>query len=58
MSLQIEKLKEDEKLEFIPKKYDCLRRVPQYAEFIQERFSRNLDLYLCPRQRKMKVMSS
>jgi len=52
---EIEKLKEDEKLQFVPKKYECLRRVPQYPEFIQERFSRNLDLYLCPRQRKMKV---
>ncbi|XP_078485774.1 ribosome biogenesis protein bop1-A-like [Ciona intestinalis] len=45
---------EDRKFDFIPGKYDALRRVPQYPKFIQERFARCLDLYLCPRQRKMK----
>ena len=43
------------KLDFIPKQYKTLRKVPQYENFIQERFSRCLDLYLCPRQRKMRV---
>uniref|UniRef100_H2Z1B6 Ribosome biogenesis protein BOP1 homolog n=1 Tax=Ciona savignyi TaxID=51511 RepID=H2Z1B6_CIOSA len=45
---------EDRKLDFVPQKHDALRRVPQYPMFIQERFARCLDLYLCPRQRKMK----
>nr|CAB3226065.1 ribosome biogenesis protein bop1-A-like [Phallusia mammillata] len=57
---EIDKWKEDDederKLDFIPEKFDSLRQVPQYPTFIQERFSRCLDLYLCPRQRKMKVM--
>jgi len=43
------------KLPFIPEKYSCLRKVPQYDRFIQERFSRCLDLYLAPRARKMRL---
>ena len=46
---------EKSKYKLIPKKYHSLRKVPQYESFIQLRFLRNLDLYLCPRQRKMKV---
>ncbi|ETO05515.1 ribosome biogenesis protein bop1 [Reticulomyxa filosa] len=34
----------------IPRKYDSLRKVPAYGNFLQERFERCLDLYLCPRQ--------
>lgn len=45
----------DKRFKLVPKRYDSLRKVPQYQYFIQERFARNLDLYLCPRQRKMKV---
>ena len=56
---EIQEWKEEDpefrKLDFIPKKFDSLRRVPQYENLVQERFSRCLDLYLCPRQRKMKV---
>lgn len=44
----------DRKLDFIPQKYDSLRRVPGYDGFVQERFSRCLDLYLAPRARKRK----
>ncbi|PFX35016.1 Ribosome biogenesis protein bop1-B [Stylophora pistillata] len=40
---------------FLPKKYSSLRLVPAYNKFIQERFERCLDLYLCPRQRKMRI---
>ncbi len=47
--------KEDRKLDFIPKKYSSLRLVPAYDNFINERFARCLDMYLCPRQRKMRV---
>ncbi len=46
---------EDRKLSFLPQKFACLRAVPAYSRFIHERFERCLDLYLCPRQRKMRV---
>lgn len=36
-------------------RYGSLREVPAYPKFIQEKFERCLDLYLCPRQRKMRV---
>lgn len=47
--------KDERKLSFVPKKFSSLRLVPAYGQFIQERFDRCLDLYLCPRQRKMRV---
>lgn len=40
---------------FLASRYSSLRLVPGYKNFIQERFERCLDLYLCPRQRKMRV---
>lgn len=40
---------------FLPQKYANLREVPGYANFVEERFERCLDLYLCPRQRRMRV---
>ncbi|KAM3929037.1 ribosome biogenesis protein BOP1 [Leptodactylus fuscus] len=46
---------EDRKLSFIPKQHSSLRAVPAYSRFIHEKFERCLDLYLCPRQRKMRV---
>ncbi|KAI5091549.1 ribosome biogenesis protein bop1 [Silurus meridionalis] len=46
---------EDRKLNFLPQKFSCLRAVPAFSRFIHERFERCLDLYLCPRQRKMRV---
>ncbi|CAB3993998.1 ribosome biogenesis BOP1 [Paramuricea clavata] len=46
---------EDRPTNFLPKKYSSLRLVPGYNNFIQERFERCLDLYLCPRQRKMRL---
>ncbi|KAG1701354.1 Ribosome biogenesis protein bop1-B [Nymphon striatum] len=46
---------EDRKLSYVPQKFSNLRRVPAYSDFIRERFHRCLDLYLCPRQRKMRV---
>ncbi|XP_014264973.3 ribosome biogenesis protein bop1 [Maylandia zebra] len=45
----------DRKLPFVPRKYSSLRQVPAFSQFIHERFERCLDLYLCPRQRKMRV---
>ncbi|OWK50752.1 Ribosome biogenesis protein BOP1 [Lonchura striata] len=40
---------------FIPRKFRSLRAVPAYSRFIHERFERCLDLYLCPRQRRMRI---
>uniref|UniRef100_A0A8C3MJE4 Ribosome biogenesis protein BOP1 n=1 Tax=Geospiza parvula TaxID=87175 RepID=A0A8C3MJE4_GEOPR len=40
---------------FLPRRFASLRAVPAYPRFIHERFERCLDLYLCPRQRKMRV---
>ncbi|XP_055332890.1 ribosome biogenesis protein bop1-A-like [Paramacrobiotus metropolitanus] len=46
---------EDRKLDFVPRQYNAMRLIPGWGRFIKERFERCLDLYLCPRQRKMKV---
>jgi len=46
---------EDRPQNFLSKKYDALRKVPGYSNFIQENFERCLDLYLCPRQRKIRL---
>jgi ribosome biogenesis protein ERB1 len=40
---------------FIPQNYDALRKVPFYGRFYEERLERCMDLYLAPRQRKMRV---
>ena len=42
-------------MNFLPQKYSSLRLVPAYRRFINERFDRCLDLYLCPRKPKIKV---
>lgn len=47
--------KEDRERDFLPKKYGSLRLVPAYDQFIQERFSRQLDLYLAPRIQRKKL---
>lgn len=46
---------EDRRIDFIPAKFDSLRHVPAYANFMKDRFERCVDLYLAPRQRKMRV---
>ncbi|XP_041375596.1 ribosome biogenesis protein bop1-like [Gigantopelta aegis] len=46
---------EDRRMNFIPRKYSSLRLVPAYDKFVNERFARCLDLYLCPRQRIMRM---
>merc|ERR1719361_412523 len=43
------------KTNYIPQKYDSLRRVPAYSQFINETFERCLDLYLAPRAKKMRL---
>ena len=45
----------DRQYNFIPTKYDCLRHVPGYTNFVKERFERCLDLYLCPRKLKLRL---
>ncbi|OBZ77104.1 Ribosome biogenesis protein ERB1 [Grifola frondosa] len=47
--------KEDRERDFLPQKYSALRLVPAYSQFIQERFSRQLDLYLAPRIQRVKL---
>ena len=47
---------EDREHNFLPQKFSSLRQVPAYDKFIQEQFSRCLDLYLCPRMIKQKVL--
>eukprot|EP00038_Savillea_parva_P003032 m.120230 g.120230 ORF g.120230 m.120230 type:complete len:915 (-) comp11050_c0_seq5:125-2869(-) len=46
---------EDRPRDFLPKRYSSLRLVPAYPRFLQERFSRCLDLYLCPRTIKHRI---
>lgn len=47
--------KEDRERDFLPEKYSALRLVPAYDQFIQQRFSRQLDLYLAPRIQRTKL---
>ncbi|XP_062595609.1 ribosome biogenesis protein bop1-A-like [Saccostrea cucullata] len=46
---------EERRMNFLPQKYSSLRLVPAYKRFINERFERCLDLYLCPRKPKVKM---
>jgi ribosome biogenesis protein ERB1 len=48
------RLQEREK-EYLPQKFDSLRKVPAYGSFVKERFYRSLDLYLAPRTRKNRL---
>lgn len=43
------------KLHFLPQKFNSLREVPVYQRYVRERFLRCLDLYLCPRAKRMKL---
>ena len=45
----------DRERNFIPQKYDALRKVPGYSNSVSERYERSLDLYLAPRVRKNKL---
>ncbi|KAG8901896.1 hypothetical protein FRB99_005016 [Tulasnella sp. 403] len=47
--------KEDQLRTYLPKKYGSLRLVPAYPNFIQERNSRLLDLYLAPRIQRVRL---
>lgn len=45
----------EREMNFLPQKYNSLRKVPGYSEIIREKFERCLDLYLAPRVRKNKL---
>eukprot|EP00834_Sanchytrium_tribonematis_P002106 NODE_59_length_28102_cov_0.971110.p3 type:complete len:685 gc:universal NODE_59_length_28102_cov_0.971110:23524-21470(-) len=53
------KMVDDSKRErnFLPQKYSCLRHVPAYENFLKERFYRCLDLYLCPRVKRDRIIA-
>lgn len=54
--LKWESAEQDERrFNFMPTQFPNLRTVPAYNHFLKERFERCLDLYLAPRQRKMKM---
>ena len=46
---------EEREKEYLPQKYDSLRKVPGYGEVVKERFERCMDLYLAPRVRKNRL---
>ncbi|RKF62499.1 Ribosome biogenesis protein erb1 [Erysiphe neolycopersici] len=46
---------DDREKEYLPTRYDSLRKVPAYNNFLKERFERCLDLYLAPRVRKNRL---
>ena len=46
---------EDRQTNYLPQKFEALRKVPLYENLIQEHFERCLDLYLCPRLLRKKV---
>ena len=49
---------QDRPYNYMPQKFEALRKVPGYQELIREHFERCLDLYLCPRVTKKKVTVS
>ncbi|KAI0035578.1 NUC169 domain-containing protein [Vararia minispora EC-137] len=46
---------EDRERDFVPTQHPALRLVPAYDRFVQERFARQLDLYLAPRVQRVKL---
>lgn len=45
----------DRKTNFLPSKFEALRKVPLYQDLIKEHFERCLDLYMAPRLLRKKV---
>jgi len=53
---QFEEMDEAERpLNYLPKKFEALRKVPLYENLIREHFERCLDLYMCPRMTRKKM---
>ncbi|KAK4464897.1 ribosome biogenesis protein ERB1 [Cladorrhinum samala] len=46
---------EEREKEYLPTKYNSLRKVPAWGELVKERFERCMDLYLAPRVRKNRL---
>lgn len=46
---------EEREKEYLPQRFDALRKVPAYDTLVKERFERCLDLYLAPRVRKNRL---
>ena len=46
---------EEREKEYLPQKYNALRKVPAWTELTKERFERCMDLYLAPRVRKNRL---
>ncbi|KAK4251952.1 NUC169 domain-containing protein [Corynascus novoguineensis] len=46
---------EDREKEYLPQKYNALRKVPAWDNLVKERFERCMDLYLAPRVRKNRL---
>ncbi|KAK3328871.1 NUC169 domain-containing protein [Apodospora peruviana] len=46
---------EEREKEYLPQKYNALRKVPGYGVLVKERFERCMDLYLAPRIRKNRL---
>lgn len=47
--------REDRERDYLPQKHSALRHVPAYDRFINDRFNRQLDLYLAPRIQRVKL---
>ena len=45
----------DKPYNFLPQKFDSLRKVPMYQDLVREHFERCLDLYMCPRLTRKKM---
>jgi len=53
---QYEEMDDTEKpYNFIPQKFESLRKVPLYQDLVREHFERCLDLYMCPRMTRKKT---
>ncbi len=46
---------EDRPHNFDPTKFGSMRQIPAYGRFVNERFERCLDLYLCPRTKRTRL---
>ena len=46
---------EDRPYNFDPTKFGSMRQIPAYGRFVNERFERCLDLYLCPRTKRTRL---
>ncbi|KAK3337212.1 NUC169 domain-containing protein [Cercophora scortea] len=46
---------EEREKEYVPQKYDALRKVPAWDDLVKSRFERCMDLYLAPRVRKNRL---